>query len=128
MTRDELSLTAEETAILDDMIARRDATFEKPPYMQSYRASRLKMIARGEIAALPPKPADPIVDRRHYDADRRVVAIGPSGPGRIHEADVDDLPICQRKGSAWFATDQRVDVLGPGAVTCGHCANATTHR
>ena len=128
MTRDELNLSAEETAILDDMIARREATFQKPQYMQSYRATRLKMIAREEIAALPPKPAATVTDRRHYDTNRRVVAIGPSGPGRIHEADTDDLPICQLKGSTWFAPGQPVEVLGPGPVTCGHCANATAHR
>lgn len=128
MTRDELNLTADETAILDDMIARREATFQKPQYMQSYRATRLKMIAREEIATLPPKPATSNTDRTHYDTNRRVVAIGPSGPGRIHEADVDDLPICQLKGSTWFAPGQPVKVLGPGPVTCGHCANATVHQ
>ena len=45
-----------------------------------------------------------------------------------HEADVDDLPICQLKGSTWFAPGQPVKVLGPGPVTCGHCANATVHQ
>ena len=128
MTRDDHNLTAEERAILDDMVARREATFQKPQYMQSYRATRLKMIAREEIAALPTKPAAPVPDRRHYDANRRVVAIGPSGPGRIHEADADHLPICQLKGSTWFAPGQPVKVLGPGPVTCGHCANATVHQ
>jgi hypothetical protein len=83
MRRDELNLTADETAILDDMVARREATFQKPQYMQSYRATRLKMIAREEIASLPPKPAATVTDRRHYDTNRRVVAVGPSGPGRI---------------------------------------------
>jgi hypothetical protein len=58
MTRDELNLTADETAILDDMVARREATFQKPQYMQSYRATRLKMIAREEIAA-PPRNRPP---------------------------------------------------------------------
>src|SRR4051812_37080718 len=77
MKRDELNLTADETAILDDMIARREATFQKPQYMQSYRATRLKMIAREEIAALPPKPAATVADRGHYGASRRVVAIDP---------------------------------------------------
>jgi hypothetical protein len=128
MTRDELNLTADETAILDDMVARREATFQKPQYMQSYRATRLKMIAREEIAALPPKPPATVTDRRHYDTNRRVMAIGPSGPGRIHEADADDLPICQLKGSTWFAPGHPVKVLGPGPVTCGHCANAALHR
>ena len=128
MTRDAHNLTAEERAILDAMVARREATFQKPQYMQSYRATRLKMIAREEIAALPTKPAAPVPDRRHYDTNRRVVAIGPSGPGRIHEADADHLPICQLKGSTWFAPGQPVKVLGPGPVTCGHCANATVHQ
>src|SRR3954453_3607925 len=128
MTRDERNLTAEETAILDDMIARREATFQKPQYMQSYRATKLKLVAREEIAALPPKPAATVTDRKHYDANRRVVASGSSGRSRIHEADADDLPICQLKGSTWFPPGQPVQALGPGAVPCGHCANATVNR
>jgi len=96
--------------------------------MQSQRATRLKIMAREEIAALPQESAASVRDRQLYETNRRVVAIGPSGAGKVHEADLDDLPICQSKGSMWFAQGQRVDVLGPGSVTCGHCANATANH
>jgi hypothetical protein len=66
----------------------------------------------------------------HTDHDRVVVHVPTTGvPGKTHEADVDRMPVCIMRG--FFervlldpAERDLVTHLGPGTVTCGHCANA----
>jgi hypothetical protein len=122
--------TVNEQAILDDCVARRSDQFQRPAWMQSARATAIKLEARRRIAVLPPAlPEERTTSRTHYEAARRVVAYDKHGnPYRFHEADVDGLPICVMRRWRYFTEGiERPEVVGPGPVTCGHCANTTGH-
>jgi hypothetical protein len=122
--------TAAELALLEDMIQRRSLDFAKPPWMQSHRATALKRAAGDTIGRLPKASRSGRSTDYHTDHDRVVVHLPTTGlPGKTHEADVDRLPVCIMRG--FFervlldpAERDLVTHLGPGTVTCGHCANA----
>jgi hypothetical protein len=90
----------------------------------------IRLEARRQIATLPPAPRSEGAERVHYEAARRVVAYHKGGrPYAYHEADADGLPICAMRNL--FSERERewteeglLERLGPGPVTCGHCANA----
>jgi hypothetical protein len=71
--------------------------------------------------ALMPEPEKPTRDKVHYHADRRIKWRGNHA---IHEADA-ALPICRYrfKGFDEPKWAHEIEHLGPGPVTCGHCAN-----
>ena len=120
--------SASEQDIIDDCIRCRTDTFVKPPYMASPKATQIKLHLRRVLATLPAEPQTTSrAHRVHYNAQRRVRWFGFKR-GKIHEAGLDGLPVCHwGNPGGWFdrANGAGVEHLGPGPVTCGHCANAS---
>jgi hypothetical protein len=116
-----MALSAAEQALVEEMVAARSADRPKPPWMQSHRMTRVQKEARRRIAALPPRPKSPTgrSARATYWAPRRVTGT-PVGKYAIHESD-GDLPICAH-GAHFAANNIPREQLGPGQVSCGHCA------
>jgi hypothetical protein len=124
---------------IDEMVRARSTDLPRPEWMQSHRWTRIKIEARKLIAALPPAPKEPQTgDKVHYQTPDRtqLAAIPPNpatgqagvGDGVIHEAVEDGLPYCAADWTSmyrgftpkqWREGSRR---LGPGGVTCGHCA------
>jgi len=127
-------LSIGEQNVYDEALRRRSEKFEKPVWMDSIKATKIKLMLRKAISELPPEPRTSGA-RVHYNADRRIVVFGQGASygsrsyGQIHEADVDGLPICIMRN--WFeehmtTSPDSFEELGGGGVTCGHCANART--
>ena len=118
-----MSLSESEQSLLDEMIRTRNPKVQRPPWMQSQRYTRVQKEARRRIAELPPRsPEDTRRGAGSYHAARRVqYQTRPGHWSLIHESD-GDLPICPL-GRHWADAPETLRrELGPGEVTCGHCA------
>jgi len=106
-----------ERLLFDEMVRSRNAGLPKPPSMQSHRYTRVKKAARRRIGELP--AVDAAGRPPLYHAARRL-SHTPVGRFAIHQTLDGQLPICALADHFAGATDQIE--LGPGPVTCGHCA------
>jgi hypothetical protein len=116
-----MTFSASEQALLEEMVATRSVDVKRPPWMQSQRYTRIKKEARRRIVALPPGRTVSIsLPSYTYHANRRVTGL-PVGDFAIHESD-GNLPICPLGNHFASHPDLPITQLGPGPVTCGHCA------
>jgi hypothetical protein len=125
-----MSLSIGEQSVYDDALRRRSEKFEKPVWMDSIDATKIKLMLRKALAELPPEARVTNGAKVLYQAARRVVMLRPDGLWyQTHECDVDGLPICvMRSKFERVLIDEPLAVkeIEGGGVTCGHCANART--
>ena len=117
----------EQKGYVEEMVRTRSTDLARPPWVQSHRWTAVKLEARKRIAALPPVETTPA--KAHYQAARRThLVVGTSGTVAVHEATEDGIPICALNWQEVYGMTesewrQNAQLLGPGPVTCGHCAN-----
>jgi hypothetical protein len=118
---------SEEQGYIDEMVRTRSTDLARPPWVQSHRWTAIKLEARKLIDALP--PVEKVSGGKvHYQAARRTQGISDSGTLALHDATDDGIPICAVDWQDVYGLTENEwrensRLLGPGPVTCGHCAN-----